>query len=91
MTDVFCSKFFGQPNSAKAAPPKQSKLSFASKPNATNGAGINDVDMKDEAQAIKKEEPETKGDLKPATGEFRIRYNIDSTADFCHLSFKKAL
>ncbi|RDW65255.1 DNA ligase-1 [Coleophoma crateriformis] len=60
-------KFFGQPNGSKAAPPKQSKLSFSTKATTKNEAENDDVDMKDEVQDGKEEELESKESLKPST------------------------
>jgi DNA ligase-1 len=74
------SKFFGKPNGANA-PPKQSKLSFATKSTNNGTPGSNsakenkDVDMEDETSDIevkpkaKKEETvDTKENAKPGKG-----------------------
>jgi DNA ligase-1 len=81
LTSIFYnSKFFGKPNGTNA-PPKQSKLSFATKstnngtPSSSSAKENEDADMEDENSdaevkpKVKKEEAvDTKENLKPGKG-----------------------
>ena len=81
LTSIFYnSKFFGKPNGTNA-PPKQSKLSFATKstnngtPSSSSAKENEDVDMEDEnsdtevkPKAKKEEAVDTKENAKPGNG-----------------------